>query len=140
MKLLLVVLACAVGLNLTIPASAQQATGSHLYMFQFKIAPNAAKAYMENPQDRTAANCKLAEGVGGKLLGYYVYPPGEFDGMTIVEAPDEMTARAIAMMVWATGTLEKLNLVPLFTAEEWKGVMEKAKQIKSMYTPPTETK
>jgi uncharacterized protein with GYD domain len=140
MKLRSLILASAIAFSFAIPASAQQATSSHLYMFQFKIAPIAAKAYIDNPQDRTAANRKLAEGFGGKLLGYYLYPPGEYDGMTLVELPDETSARAIAMTVWATGTLEKLNVVPLITAEEWKGVMEKAKQNKTVYTPPTETK
>jgi uncharacterized protein with GYD domain len=81
-------------------------------MFQFKIALVATKAYNENPQDRTAANRKLAEGFGGKLLGYYVYPPGEYDGMTLVELPDETSARAVAMTVWATGGLEKLKCCP----------------------------
>jgi len=140
MTLRSMIMASAVAVSLVIPASAQQATAPHLYMFQFKVAPIAAKAYIENPQDRTAANRKLAEGFGGKLLGYYLYSPGEYDGMTIVELPDETSARAVAMTVWATGTLEKLNLVPLITAEEWKGVMEKAKQTKGVYVPPTETK
>jgi uncharacterized protein with GYD domain len=140
MRLHSMIMASAVAFSLVIPASAQQATAPHLYMFQFKAAPNTAKAYIENPQDRTAPNRKLAEGFGGKLIGYYLYPPGEFDGMSIVELPDEMTARAVAMTVWATGTVEKLNLVPLITAEEWKGVMEKAKQNKGVYVPPTEAK
>jgi uncharacterized protein with GYD domain len=79
----------------------------------------------------------LAEGFGGKLLGYYLYPPGEYDGMTIVELPDETAARAIALLVWSTGTIEKLNVVPLITGEDYKGVMERAKQTN---TTPAETK
>jgi uncharacterized protein with GYD domain len=133
------VMASALAFCLTTPALAQQST-SHLYMLQFKIAPNAAKAYLDNPQDRTGPNRKMAEGFGGKLIGYYVSPPGEYDGFTLLELPDEASARAVALTVWATGNLEKLNLVPLITAEDWKAVMEKAKQNRSAYTPPTETK
>jgi hypothetical protein len=33
-----------------------------------------------------------------------------------------------------------VDLVPLITAEDWKAFMEKAKQNRSAYTPPTETK
>ena len=51
--------------------------------------------------------------------------------MNIVELPDELTVRALAMTVWATGTIEKLNVVPFITAEEWKAVMEKDKQTKT---------
>ncbi len=131
--------AAALAVCLATPVLAQQST-SHLYMFQFKLAPNAAKAYLDNPQDRTGPNRKMAEGFGGKLLGYYVSPPGEYDGFSLLELPDEATARAAALTIWATGNLEKLTLVPLITAEDWKAVMEKAKQNRASYVPPTETK
>jgi ketosteroid isomerase-like protein/uncharacterized protein with GYD domain len=120
------------------PAPAQ--TGSHLFMYQFKGSLEANKAMVDNPQDRTGPNQKLLEGFGGKLLAYYVYPPGEYDGMTIVELPDEMSARALAMAVQATGAVSKLNLVPLITAPEWKTVMEKAKETKTGYTPAQQTR
>jgi uncharacterized protein with GYD domain len=85
-------------------------------MFQFKASPEASKAMLDNPQDRTGPNQKLLEGFGGKLLAYYVYPPGEHDGMTIVELPGEMAA------------------------PEWKTVMEKAKETKTGYTPAQQTR
>jgi ketosteroid isomerase-like protein/uncharacterized protein with GYD domain len=120
------------------PALAQ--TGSHIFMYQFKVSPEANRAMVDNPQDRTAPNQKLLEGFGGKLLAYYVYPPGEYDGMTIVELPDEMAARALAMAVQATGAVSKLNVVSLITAPEWKTVMEKAKETKTGYTPAQQTR
>jgi uncharacterized protein with GYD domain len=117
-----------------------QSSGSRLYMVQFKTSPESFKAYMENPQDRTGPNQKLLEGFGGKLIAYYLYPPGEYDGMSIIEVPDDDTARALALYVQSTGSVTKLNVVPLITAAEWKTVMEKAKQTKTGYTPPTQTK
>jgi hypothetical protein len=47
-------------------------------MVQFKISAESIKAAVENPQDRTGPNQTLLEGFGGKLIAYYVYPPGEF--------------------------------------------------------------
>jgi uncharacterized protein with GYD domain len=129
----------ALGLSGTALAQSPQ-SGSHLYMVQFKISPESIKAALENPQDRTGPNQKLLEGFGGKLIAYYVYPPGEYDGMTIIEVPDEDTARAVALYVQSTGAVSKLNVVPLITAAEWKTVMEKAKQTKTSYTTPTQTK
>jgi hypothetical protein len=73
----------ALGLSGTALAQSPQ-SGSHLYMVQFKISPESIKAALENPQDRTGSNQKLLEGFGGKLIAYYVYPPGEYDGMTIM--------------------------------------------------------
>ena len=133
-------LALAVGLlvGTAMPGFAQT---SHMFLFQFKLAPIGAKAVVDNPQDRTATNRKLFESLGGKLLGYYVYPPGEYDGFTLAELPDESVARASALMAYSSGNFEKLTVTPLFTAEDWKGVMEKARQMRTgVYTPPTETK
>jgi hypothetical protein len=47
---------------------------------------------------------------------------------------------AVALYVQSTGAVSKLNVVPLITAAEWKTVMEKAKQTKTSYTPPNQTK
>jgi uncharacterized protein with GYD domain len=94
---------------------------------------------IDNPQDRTGPSGKLFEAFGGKLLDYYVYPPGEYDGMLVVELPDEMAVRAAAMTILSAGAVEKLNIVPLITAKEWKKVMETAKQTVSGYTTPAQT-
>ena len=60
--------------------------------------------------------------------------------MTIVEVPDEDTALAVALYIQSTGAVSKLNVVPLITPAEYKTVLEKAKQAKTGYTPPTQTK
>jgi hypothetical protein len=66
---LMIVSALAIGL--ATPVSAQQTSTRHLYMLQFKNAPQASKAMIESPQDRSVPVRKLVEGFGGKLLGYY---------------------------------------------------------------------
>jgi len=51
-----------------------------------------------------------------------------------------VTAAAQSLFVRATGNFTKVLSIPVMTAEEFKAVMEKAKNVKSSYTPPTATK
>ena len=133
------VMASALAFCLTTPALAQQST-SHLYMSQFKITPM--------PRRHTSTIRKIEPGqigrwpkrIWGQAARLLCVPARRVRRFTLLELPDEASARAAALTVWATGNLEKLNLVPLITAEDWKAVMEKAKQNRSAYTPPTETK
>jgi len=124
------------------PAGAQQSSSLHHYMIQFKNGPQSVKALIDNPQDRTAPVHKLMEGFGGKLDSYFFYSTlGEYDGVVMVELPDDLTAQAVAMTIMAAATPgTKLIVTPLITTEEAKQAMEKAKQVKTGYTPPTETK
>ena len=51
------------------------------------------KALVNEPQDRSAAARELADSLGGKLLGFW-YAFGEFDGVFLMEAPDNASAAA----------------------------------------------
>jgi len=122
-----------------VPAIAQQSM--HRYAIYFKYSDAAVKAMTENPQDRGAAAAKLWESFGGKLESIYFFPTGgEFDGFNIVQLPDDVTEEATALLARATGNFPNTKAVPLLTSEEFKAAQEKAKNIKSSYTPPTATK
>jgi len=122
-------------------AIAQQPSSMHYYLGMFKYADNAIKAMTENPQDRSAAARKLAEGLGGKMDSIFFFATGgEWDGIVIFELPDEATAEALYMTVEGSGNFKKQAVIPLVTAEQFKAAMEKAKQGKSGYTPPTLTR
>lgn len=83
----------------------------------------------------------MAEGFGGKQDSVFFYATGrDYDGLVISELPDEVSAEALAMTVRATGNLQKLEIIPLVTAEQFKMAMERAQQAKTGYTPPTLTK
>ncbi len=60
--------------------------------------------------------------------------------MVISTFPDEVSAQGQNLFVRATGNIVKTLSIPLMTAEEFKAAMEKAKNVKSSYTPPTATK
>lgn len=152
MRLDAVVMTSVLALGLAVPATAQQsgqmdraASGRpvpmHRYVNYFKYSDAAIKAMTENPQDRAAAAARLAEGFGGKMENIYWFPTGgEYDGMVIWLFPDDVTVEAAAMTARATGNFTKLQAVPLMTSDEFAAAMEKAKGVKSSYTPPTATK
>jgi uncharacterized protein with GYD domain len=139
MKVRSLIVASALAVALAGPAMAQQSM--HRYVSFFKYADNAVKAMTENPQDRSAQAAKVAESFGGKLEANYFFPTGgEFDGMAIVEMPDDVTAEGLTLFIRATGNFTKVQTMPLMTAQVFKAAMEKAKSVKTGYTAPTATK
>jgi uncharacterized protein with GYD domain len=103
---------------------------------------SAVKAMTENPQDRAAQTAKLYESFGGKMESVYWFPTGgEYNGMIIAQIPDDVSMEALTLMVRAQGSLAgNGQSFPLMTSEEFKAAMEKAKSVKTGYTPPTATK
>jgi uncharacterized protein with GYD domain len=139
MKMQSLIAVSALVVGLAMPAMAQQSM--HRYITFFKYADAAVKAMTENPQDRSAQAAKVAESFGGKMLAAYWFPAGsEFDGMIINEYPDDVSGEALNLFVRATGNFTKIQSIPLMTAGEFKAAMERAKNVKSGYTPPTATK
>lgn len=139
MRLHSLMLASALAIGLAVPAMAQQS--AHRYITYFRYSDTAIKAMTENPQDRAAQIAKLYKSFGGKMESAYWLPSGsEYDGMVIGQFPDEVSAEALNLMVRAGGNLTKTTGNPLMTAEEFKAAMERAKNVKSAYTPPTATK
>jgi uncharacterized protein with GYD domain len=65
---------------------------------------------------RRAAVDKLMESVGGKVESFY-YGFGDTDAFVIVEAPDNVTAAAVALTVGASGLVD-LKTTVLMTPEE----------------------
>jgi uncharacterized protein with GYD domain len=117
-----------------------QSTTMHRYVFFFKYSDAAVNEMTENPQDRTATLAKLYESAGGKMESVYWFPTGgQYDGMVIGQSPDDVSAEAIILTVRSTGSLANSQTVAAMTAEEFKAAMEKAKNMKSNYTPPTAT-
>ena len=130
---------CLLSFGLVSSALAE-GSSPHLYMVQIKFSPQAVTALIENPQDRATFAAKLVESFGGRLLAYYITPPGEYDAVIIMEFFDETAARASSMVAWSFGFLTKQQVTPLISTTEWKAAMEKAKGTNTDYTPPSQTK
>jgi uncharacterized protein with GYD domain len=96
-----------------------------LYMTQFAYTPEAWATLVGNPEDRSAAVRELTERLGGRLVSWYL-SFGEYDGLTIYEAPDNATAGAAALAAASRGHLRAVKTTPLFNAEESMEVMRRA--------------
>ena len=104
-----------------------------LYLGRFSYTADAIKALLDKPQDRSAAAREVAESLGGKLLGFW-YAFGAFDGVFLMEAPDNASAAALAMAVGAGGALSEVETTVLLDMDEAQDAMRKAAA--ATYRPP----
>ena len=72
------------------------------YLFQWKYKDPAFKAMMETSQDRPAELRKAVEAFGGRMHEFY-FAFGEFDGVSIVEFPNNKSCAACAVTLSGAG-------------------------------------
>ena len=97
-----------------------------VYMTQFAYTAEAWKSLVKKPEDRAAVLAKHAEGLGGRVLSFY-YCMGEYDGVVIFQAPDEVTAASILFTTISPGHLKATKTTALLTVEDTMQAMNKAK-------------
>ena len=61
---------------------------------------------------------------------------GEFDGQVVGQAPSDSAIEAIQFVARSTGVLAKGVVVPIIASNEFKTLMETAKQGAASYAPP----
>lgn len=96
-----------------------------LYMTQFSYTPEAWAALLRNPEDRSTAVKRLSDQLGGKLVALY-YAFGDYDGVIINEAPDDVTAAAVVLAAVSPGHVKAVKTTRLLTVEEAMEAMRKA--------------
>ena len=104
-----------------------------LYRSLFAYTPEAWAALAQNPEDRTQTLSTLAESLGGRLVSFY-YMWGEWDGVVVVEAPDDTTVTAAIVAALGAGHLRASNTTRLFTAQEMMEALRKAGSLQ--FRPP----
>jgi uncharacterized protein with GYD domain len=104
-----------------------------LYLSRFSYTTDAMKAMLNQPQDRSAAAREVAESLGGNLLGFW-FAFGEFDGVFLMEGPDNASAAAVAMAVGASGAISEIETTVLLDMDEAQDAMRKAAA--ATYRPP----
>lgn len=103
------------------------------YMLQFRYSPQVWAGLREQPEDRTAPVRALLEGVGGRLLGLH-WTLDDYDGVVILEAPDNLAVAGAMTAVKSSGAVETIKMVPLFTAKEGQQLLQRARG--ATYRPP----
>ncbi len=99
-----------------------------LYLTRFSYTPETWARLIGNPEDRQKAAREYIESVGGKLHGFW-YAFGEHDAYNIWEAPDNVSAAAVALAITGGGALSSLETTVLLTVDETMDALRKAGQI-----------
>ncbi len=103
------------------------------YLVQVGYTAVAAKALIENPNNREDAIQKACQSHGGKLHSFY-FSFGDYDVAAIAEFPDNTAAAAFALATSSTGAVSKYHTTVLMTAAEGLAAMKAVKKI--AYAPP----
>jgi uncharacterized protein with GYD domain len=96
-----------------------------LYMAQFTYTREAWGQLTKNPEDRTAAIKQLCEKLGCRFEGLF-YSFGEYDGLVLLDAPDEATAASVALAVLAPGHVKTTKITTLIRPATMIEAMKKA--------------
>ena len=96
-----------------------------LYMSQFSYTPEAWAALAQNPEDRSEAVRGLAESMGGRLLSMH-YSFGDYDGVLMLEAPDEKTVAAMILTAVSAGHVNDIKTTTLLSVEDAMEVFRRA--------------
>jgi uncharacterized protein with GYD domain len=96
-----------------------------LFMAQFSYTPEAWAALSRKPEDRAEAFGALTSKMGGKMHSLH-YCFGEYDGVIMLEAPDESTVLSILIAAIAPGHVKATKTTTLFTPQQAVAAMRKA--------------
>jgi uncharacterized protein with GYD domain len=99
-----------------------------LYLTRFSYTAETWARLIGNPEDRQKAAREYIESVGGKLHGFW-YAFGEHDAYNLWEAPDNVSAAAVALAITGGGALSSLETTVLLTVDETMDALRKAGQI-----------
>jgi uncharacterized protein with GYD domain len=105
-----------------------------LYMYQAAYTPESLAAQIKEPKDRIEAIRASVESAGASIVvgGYSM---GEYDAMAVYEAPDDVSAAAIALAFGAGGALKAAKTTKLLTSAEYVQALQKAQGVTSQYRP-----
>lgn len=105
------------------------------FLLRWQFSSASAKSFTAKPQDRTGPARELIEGFGGKLHCYY-FALGDYDGLGIVEFPDNVSVTAASLLAASTGAFTRFETTALLTAQEAEAAMKKAQAKSGSYKAP----
>jgi uncharacterized protein with GYD domain len=105
------------------------------YLFQWTYKDLAIQAMRETPHDRPGELRKAVEAFGGTLHQFF-YALGRYDGIAIVEFPDNESCVACSLTLTGAGGNTTLATTVLLSSEEGYRAMQKANRTTSGYKAP----
>ena len=100
-----------------------------LYLSRFSYTPETWARLVNNPEDRRDAARSYIESVGGKLHGFW-YAFGAHDGLSLWEAPDNISMAAVAIAIGGGGALSSFETTVLLTVEETLDALRRAQAVR----------
>ena len=99
-----------------------------LYLTRFNYTPETWARLIAHPEDRRKAATTYIESVGGKLHGFW-YAFGAYDGITLWDAPDDVSMAAVALAIGSGGALRSIETTVLLTVEDTMAALTTAQGI-----------
>src|SRR6476646_7806797 len=99
-----------------------------IYITQGRYTRDAIKGMIVKPEDRADAVARLLSKSGGRLLGYYL-TLGEYDFLTIAEAPNDVPMAAVLLAAGSGGGVTGLRGTVGLTSGEAKGAFAGASDL-----------
>ena len=99
-----------------------------IYITQGRYTREAVKGMIVKPEDRADAVARLLSKIGGRLLGYYV-TFGEYDFLTIAEAPNDIQMAAAVLAASSGGGVTDLRTTVALTSVEAKSAFAAASDL-----------
>jgi len=106
-----------------------------IYITQGRYTREAIKGMVARPEDRADAVARLLAKAGGRLIGHYV-TFGEYDFLTIAEAPGETQMAAALLAAASGGGISDLRTTIALTSVEAKGAFAAASDLVSTFRAP----
>ncbi len=104
-----------------------------MYLSRFSYTPETWARLIAAPEDRRKAAQTYIESVGGKLHGFW-YAFGSHDGVTLWEAPDNVSMAAVALAIGSGGAVTNLETTVLLSVEDTLEALRTAQRVG--YRPP----
>jgi uncharacterized protein with GYD domain len=105
-----------------------------IFITQGNFTRDAMAGMVARPEDRQAVLAKLAKAAGGKLLSYY-FTFGEYDFLTIYEAPDPQAMASMLLVGGASGSVTNLKTTVAMTSADMKQCFTTAGGLAKSFRP-----
>ena len=99
-----------------------------IYITQGRYTREAIKGMIVKPEDRYEALSRHVARVGGRVMSYYM-TFGEYDFLTVIEAPGETQMAAVLLSAAASGGVTDLRTTLAMTSIEAKGAFAAASDL-----------